>query len=167
MSESRAFKNRLFLYIGLILILLSVAIFPIQANLEAEPGDIDAIGVGWLFSPVIGIWGLTSLAIGIFASSLSRTKTVLSILPVFVLIYGGLAFTIWMVLLYGSVIFWWGYFSLFLIPGIIASTVSILYLLKKERLFNALSNSKIIIAISCCIVLIPLLYSLVLWMALF
>lgn len=130
MLENRIFRrnNSLFLFIGLALIFVAVIVFPIRANVEVEPGDVDDIGIGWLFSPIIGVWGLNSLAIGILASSLSRTKTVLSILPVFLLIYTGLAFTIWMVLVYGSVIFWWAYFSLFLIPSLAVSIVSILYL---------------------------------------
>ena len=161
-------NSHLFLYIGFGLLALSLVFLPIKSEVNVQTADFpdyETFNIGFLFAPIIGVWGLTSIAIGILASSRSRTKTVLSIIPVFVLIYTGLAFTIWMVLAYGSVIFWWGYFSLFLVPSTIIAIISVFYLLNKEVLLDALKNPKSIIAISCLIILVPLIYSIAFWFA--
>lgn len=162
-------NSRLFLYIGFGLLVLSLVFLPIKTEVNVQTADFpdyETFNIGFLFAPVIGVWGLMSIAMGILASSWSRTKTVLSITPVFVLIYTGLAFTIWMVLAYGSVIFWWGYFSLFLVPSIVANIVTILYMSRKNQLLNALNNKKTMIVFSCFIVLVPLIFSIVFWLAL-
>jgi hypothetical protein len=166
---------RLFLFIGFGLIIYSLVLLPITVEVDVHSSatannpavfpDYETFGIGFLFAPVVAVWGLMGIAIGTLASSRSKTKTLLSIIPVG-LICVGLAFTIWMVLRYGYVVFWWGYFCLFLVPSIVTIVVSVLYLLKKERLLNAFNNRKTVLVVSCFIVSVPLLFSVILWMAL-
>jgi len=159
------------------LVLLALIFLPISIRVQLvdgvrlpyifDPSGIDAeFKIGLLIAPVFGVWGLMGIVFGLLTSTLSRAKIVLSVIPAFALIYTGLAFTTWMVLNYSSIPFWWQYFSLFLVPSVIASITFILYLSKKEKLYKVLKNRKTIIGISCIIVLVPIIFSIAFWWAL-
>jgi hypothetical protein len=55
--------------------------------IQVQPKDFDDVGMGWLFAPIIGVLGLTRIALGITDSFLSK-KTALSCL--FCLFYSNL-----------------------------------------------------------------------------
>src|SRR3990170_6753024 len=115
MPLSQALKSsRLFLYLGLGLVFLALVTFPTRIMMQVQLGDFDDVGVGWLFAPIIGVWGLVSVVLGITESSMSKKDAMLCLLPVFALIYIGLTFASWMVMTYGENWFWRTYFGLLL-----------------------------------------------------
>lgn len=152
-------SSRLFLYLGLGLVFLALVTFPTRVMIQVQPGDFDDVGVGWLFAPIIGVWGLASVALGITEAFLSRKKVLLCLLPVFALIYIGLGFASWMVMAYGENWFWRVYFGLLLFPCLIANTAGILYLTKKEKLAHTLKNQRTRIITFIALIAVPLLYT--------
>jgi len=53
-----------------------ICYFSSQVIIPVQPRDFNDVGIGWLFAPIIGVWGLASMALGITHSSLSK-KTAL------------------------------------------------------------------------------------------
>ena len=152
-------SSRLFLYLGLGLVFLALATFPTNVMIQVQPGDFDDVSVGWLFAPIIGAWGLTSVTLGITESSLSKKYALLCFLPVFVLFYIGLGFASWMVMAYGMSWFWRFFFGLLLFPCLIANMVGFLYFTKKEKLADTLKNQRTRILTSLALIAVPLLYT--------
>jgi hypothetical protein len=121
--------------------------------------NFNTYSIGWLIAPVIGAWGLASIALGITESSLSRRNVLLCLLPVFALILVGLGFASWMVMNYGENMFWRTYFGFFLFPCLIAGTVSFFYFTKKEKLAQTFQNLQVRVYVLVALVAVPLLYT--------
>ncbi len=156
-------SSRLFLYIGLGLVVLAILAFPIKARFIGEtPGASETYGIGWLFAPVIGMFGFAGIILGLAQSPKSHAVYFLLVL---VIMYAGLGFAGWMAVVYATPLwqmknpFWWAYFFLFLIPTAISTVTFILRCTKKDSLQKALSNKKIKLALGCLLVLIPILFS--------
>jgi hypothetical protein len=143
------------------MVFLAMVTFPTRIMTEVQPGDFDDVGVGWLFAPIIGAWGLTSVALGIAESSLPRKEILLCLLPVFALLYIGLGFASWMVMNYGVLWFWRAYFGFILLPFLIAHTAVFFYFTKKERLAQVLSNIRTRTYALIALVSVPLLYTVI------
>ena len=137
-------SSRLFLYLGFGLFFLALVTFPTRVMIQVQPGDFDDVSVGWLFAPIIGAWGLAGVALGITESSLTKKDALLSLLPVFALIYIGLGLASWVVTVYGANWFWRVYFGLLLFPCLIANTACILYFKEGETrpYFDESENKK-------------------------
>ena len=159
MRFSSALKSRyLFLYSGVGLILLAFLLLPMRTAVMIGI-DLDCYWTGWIFAPVIGAWGLTSVTLGITESSPPKKYALLCFLPVFVLIYIGLGFASWMVMTYGANWFWRFYFGLLLFPCLIANTVGVFYFTKKEKLANILKNKRTKILMLIALIAVPLVYT--------
>jgi hypothetical protein len=50
--------------------------------IQVQLKDFDDVGIGWLFAPIIGVLGLSSLAMGITDSFLSKKTAQSCLLPV-------------------------------------------------------------------------------------
>jgi len=166
--------SRLFLYTGFTLIILAFVAFPTGVWLQTQPGDYDYSGIGWLFSPIIGIWGLASIVLGIVQSSMPKLKTLQYMIPIIVLIIVGLLFAGWLAIMDNSALaliisnpFWWIYFSLFLIPCLIIGIIAFLFLKNKEKLDSVLARKRLRNAILSTIIIVTLLYTITLFLFLF
>jgi hypothetical protein len=154
-------RSRLFLYSGLFLVFLALVTLPIRIMIQAQLGDFDYYGVGWLFAPVIGTWGLTSIALGIMESSRSRKETLACLLPVFTLIYVGLAFASWMVMNNAMNWFWRLYFGFIFFPFLIGHTAAFFYFTKKEKLARILKNTRTRTYVFIALLAAPLFYTVI------
>jgi hypothetical protein len=165
MLLSQAFKNpRLFLYLGFSLVFLTLVSLPIkiQVNVQTpEFPDYEDFNIGLLLAPVIGVYGLASLALGITESSGSKQAGWLSFLPVFVFIYIGLAFAASMLLypINRQNWSWWFYLGLILVPSILAHAAVILHFANRGKLPRTLENPKIKISIFVVLTAVPLLFA--------
>ena len=161
--------SRLFIYLGIALIVLAFVSFPMRIPLQAQPGDVDYFSVGWLFAPIIGIWGLASIVLGLVQSSSPKTIIESYLLPVVAVVTVGLAYATYMVTVFGLGImrsvgrgepFWWLYFILVLVPSVLiyASTIKFLKS-EKEPIF--LMNNKVKAATFVILAGVPLSYTVV------
>jgi hypothetical protein len=50
--------------------------------IQVQPKDFNDVDMGWLFAPIVGVLGLTSLALGITDSFLSKKTALSCLLPV-------------------------------------------------------------------------------------
>jgi hypothetical protein len=159
--------SRMFLYLGVALIALTVFIFPIRIPIEAQPGDVDYFSTGWLFAPIIGVWGLTSTVLGLVQSSQPKRKIESYLLLILAGVTVSLAYAAYMVIVFGSGIissvgrgepFFWVYFGLVLAPSLLIYTFSIRFMRSKERL-DFLANQKVRIATFIALAAVPLTYT--------
>ena len=165
MPFSQAFKSsRLFLYLGLGLVFLTLVSLPIKIKVNVQTPefpDYEDFNIGLLWAPVMGVYSLASLVLGIAESSASKHGVWLYFLPVFIFIYIGLAFAAG--ILYYPVNreywFWWVYLGLVLIPSILAHAVVLLHFTNKEKLVKALENPKIRIPTFVVLTAVPLIFA--------
>ena len=162
-------STRIFLYLGTGLIVLAVGIFPMKIPIQAQPGDVDYFGIGWLFAPIIGIWGFASIVLGLVHSSSPKRTIKNYLLPVLALVTGGLAYATYMVVFFGSGIissagrgepFWWLYFLMVLVPSLLIYASTIKFLRSKGPI-NLLANQKVRVATFVTLAAVPLLYTFV------
>jgi hypothetical protein len=65
--------------------------------IQVQLKDFDDVGVGWLFAPILGVWGLGQRGVGHYRKLFVQKAPLLCLLPAFVLIHISLGFTSWMV----------------------------------------------------------------------
>jgi hypothetical protein len=165
MRFPRALNSRhLFLYAGFGLIFLTLVVLPIkiQVNVQSpEFPDYEDFSIGLFYAPVIGSYGLACLVLGIAESAAPKQRVWAYLLPIFILIYIGLAFA-------AAILFypvnranwsWWVYFGLLLGPSALAHAVALLHFTRKETLAKALENPKVRIPVFVVLMAVPLLFS--------
>ncbi len=157
----------MFLYLGIALVALAVVAFPTRIPLQAQPRDVDYYSIGWLFAPIIGIWGLASLVLGLVQSSSSKTRIASYLLPVLATVTVGLAYASYMVVVFGFGIirsvgrgepFWWLCFGLVLAPAVLVYA-SALKFLKSDYRADFLNKPKARVAVFAGLAIVPLTYS--------
>ncbi len=171
MLGGRFTDSRAFLLLGLVLIVLAFIAFPTRV----EFGDQGAIGgsehynVGWLFAPVIGVWGLAGVSLGLIQSSMPKQHIEYCLLLILVVVCTGLAFASFMAIVYGSGIvmsvgrgepLFLIYFGLVLIPSSIIMTSTVRFMKMAVRT-DFLINKKVKAAVFFLLAAVPLTYSLV------
>ena len=74
MFSGRFFTNsRIFLCLGISLLVFAATTFPMKVPVNPQPKDIGQyMDVGWWFAPIVGIWGLASIVLGVVQSSLPK-----------------------------------------------------------------------------------------------
>jgi len=159
---------RLFLLLGFVLIITAVVVFPTKIILHPQPIDADNIGVGWIFSPVIGAWGLFSATFGLIQEPWKKLKVQTFLLPILTLALGGLLFIALLLVTTGSGIlremargqlFWLFYISLTVIPSLIVITLTIVHFKREEKKGPVLVSKKVKATVFTTSVMVPLLYS--------
>jgi hypothetical protein len=159
--------SRMFLYLGIALIALAVFIFPMRIPIEAQPVDVDYFSIGWLFAPIVGVWGLASTVLGLVHSSHSKRKIESYLLLILAVVTVSLAYAAYLVIVFGSGIissvgrgepFFWVYFSLVLAPSLLIYASSIRFLRSKGRL-DFLANHKVRFATFIALAAVPLSYT--------
>ncbi len=168
MVSSHLFPNsRMFLYLGIALVALAVVTLPIKIPLQAQPGDVDYYGIGWLFAPIIGIWGFASIVLGLVHSSSPKRTIESYLLPVLALVTVGLAYATYMVVFFGSGIirsagrgepFWWLYFLMILVPSLLIYASAIKFL-KSKGPIDLFASQKVRVATFVILAAVPLLYT--------
>ena len=157
----------MFLYLGIALILLAVFSLSIRIPIQSQPGDVDYFSIGWLFAPIIGVWGLASTVLGLVQSSQPKRKVESYLSLILAVVTVSLAYAAYMVIVFGSGIissvgrgepFFWVYFSLVLAPSLLIYASSIKFLRSKEKL-DFLANQKIRNASFVTLATVPLSYT--------
>ena len=170
MVSSHLFTNsRMFLYLGIALVATAVVTLPLKIPIQAQPGDVDYFGVGWLLAPIVGIWGLASIVLGLTHSSSPKRTIESYLLPVLVLVTVGLAYATYMVVFFGSGImrsagrgepFWWLYFLMVLVPSLLIYASATKFLRSKAPI-DLLASQEARIATFVILAAVPLLYTFV------
>lgn len=150
-----------FLYSGLFLVFLALVTLPIRILMQAQPGDFDYYSIGWLFTPVIGTWGLASIALGVMEASLKQKETLVLLLLVFAPIYVCLAFASWMVMNNAMNWFWRLYFGFIFFSFLIGHAAVFFHFTKKEKLARILKKRRTRIFVFITLVAVPILYTVV------
>jgi len=156
----------MFLYLGIALILLAVVCLPIRIPIQGQPGDVDYFSMGWLFAPIIGVWGLASIVLGLVQSSKPKRKIESYLSFILAVVTVSLAYAAYLVIVFGLGIlrsvgrgepFFWVYFSLVMAPSLLIYAYSIRFLRSEERL-DFLTNQKVRIASFVVLTAVPLSY---------
>ena len=157
----------MFLYLGIALVLLAVVSLPIRIPIQGQPGDVDYFSIGWLFTPIIGVWGLASTVLGLVQASQPKRKIESYLSLILAGVTVSLAYAAYMVIVFGAGIissvgrgepFFWVYFSLVLAPSLLIYASSIKFLRSKDRLdFSA--NQKVRIVTLIALAAVPLSYT--------
>ena len=159
--------SSMFVYLGIALILLAVVSLPTKIPVQAQPGDVEFFSIGWLFTPIIGVWGLASTVLGLVQSSQPERKIESYLLLVLAVVTVSLAYAAYTVIVFGSGVirsvgrgepFFWVYFSLVLAPSLLIYTSSIRFLRSKERIVF-LANQKVRVATFVAFAAVPLSYT--------
>lgn len=162
-------SSRVFLLLGIGLVALAIVSFPTRVTF----GDRGALGgsedynVGWLFAPIIGVWGLASIALSLVQSSMPKRRAETYLLFIDAVVCVGLAFATFMVVVFGSGIitsvgrgepFFWLYFGLVLAPSLIILASTVKFLKAGEKtIFQVRKRAKA--AVFVVLAAVPLIYS--------
>jgi len=164
MPLSNLFKStRLFLYLGLGLILLALVCFPAKVRVVSQPGtpETDTMWLGPIFTILIGAWSLPSLLLGVIESSTSKKAVLLGLTPILCLGNIALALSLWDAIRFwrGMLIQWLLVYSPLLVPCAIADVTTFLYFTKEETLAKALKNPITRFLSMIILVAIPLIFA--------
>lgn len=148
------------------MVVLAFAVFPLRMELkvEHEPmGETETMGIGWLFAPVIGAWGLASLAISACVDLDAGKRALIRLFPAFFLLYVGCGYGLWMASLFGfSNLYWWMQFVLILAPTVLATVIAALSYIAKEKL-GFLTNKTTSNALVGVTAAVPVLFAACSW----
>jgi hypothetical protein len=123
----------------------------------------ETMGIGWLFAPVIGAWGLASLAISASGNSETGKRAFIRLAPAFFLLYVGCGYGLWMATKYGfDSMYWWVQFVLMFAPTALATTIAALSFHAKQKL-GFLTNKPASNALASTIVVVPVLFAIISW----
>jgi hypothetical protein len=161
--------SRVFLLLGCALVVFAVVTFPMRIALgdQTEPLGNEDLMVGWLFSPIIGVWGLASISFGLAQSSMPKRTAESCLLFISAVVCVALAFAVYLAGIFGSGVitnvgkadpFFWIYFSLVLAPSIVIISSTVKFIKTKEKL-NFLFNRKVRDAAFAALAVVPLAYS--------
>jgi hypothetical protein len=158
--------SSMFLYLGIALILLAVVSLSIRIPVQGQPGDAEYFSMGWLFAPIIGVWGLASTFLGLVQSSKPKRKIESYLLLILAVVTISLAYAAYLVIVFGAGIissvgrgepFFWVYFILVLAPSLVIYASSIRFMRSNERL-EFLATQRIRITFFIALTAVPLLY---------
>jgi hypothetical protein len=161
-------SSRMFLYLGIVLIALAVLTFPTRMSIEAQSISVEYFSIGWLFAPILGVWGLASTVLGLVQSSQPKRKIESYLLLILAVVTVSLAYAAYLVIVFGSGIissvgrgepFFGVYFSLILAPSLLIYASSIMFLGSKRLAF--LANRRVRITTFVALAAVPLLYTVI------
>lgn len=159
--------SRLFLFLGLGLILLSLASLLIKVEINVQSPDFpdyEDFNIGFFFAPVLASYGLASLALGVAETSVTNRRKLSYLLSVFI-IYMFTAVTVWLATRYGfDNPFWWVYACVQSLPSIIVTAAGVIPLVKKEQLNRVSQHYMVKIAVFITLIAVPTIYVATLWL---
>jgi hypothetical protein len=168
MQGSHISSFRLFLYLGIVLVAVAVILFPTRIPLQAQPGDVDYYGVGWLVAPIIATWGSASAVLGLVQSLAPKRRIESYLLPLLAFVSVGLAYAAYLAVVFGSGIglsvgrgepFFWLYFGLILAPSLLMYTSAAKYLRTKTETNVIFGNKKVRAVTFALLAAVPLCYT--------
>ncbi|MEM2935702.1 MAG: hypothetical protein QW231_00815 [Candidatus Bathyarchaeia archaeon] len=116
---------------------------PVKVRVLVEPEvmEYDSMLAGPIFAPIIGLWGLASLALGIAESSMPK-RAILTYLGLILCVVNGISgLMIWGAYLANpSLLSLW--FGFYLTPCIIANIIGFLYFKGEEKLASFLETQR-------------------------
>ncbi|MCW4018301.1 MAG: hypothetical protein NWF00_06445 [Candidatus Bathyarchaeota archaeon] len=74
----------------------------VKIPIYAQPNDVDYFSAGWLFAPVVGVWGLSIVIIGLVQSAAPKRRIENFLLPIMASVSVGLAYAAYLVAVFGS-----------------------------------------------------------------
>lgn len=161
-------SSRLFLYLGFGLIFLALICLPAMVRVVVQPEvmEYSHMAYGLIFAPIIGLWGLTSLALGIAESIISK-RVLAYLITLLCLVNGISALMIWGAYSASPVLLltWLGFYYT---PCIVANMTGLLYFTKREKLTKTLKNPKIRMLLIITFTTVPILIAggvLYMWLA--
>lgn len=167
LRDSMFRASRLFLFLGLGLILLSLASLLIKVELNVQNPDFpdyEDFNIGFFFAPVLASYGLASLALGVAETSVTNRRKLSYLFPVFI-IYVFAAVTTWLATRFGfDNPFWWVYAGVQFVPSILVTAVRVIPIVKTEQVKVVLQNHSVRLAVFFTLTTIPLLYVTTLWL---
>jgi hypothetical protein len=95
-------RSRSFLYLGIALVGLALVTFPMRIPIQAQPMDVDYYSMGWLFAPIIGMWGLASTVLGLVEMSWPKRRIESYLIPILAIVSVGLAYAAYLAIVFGS-----------------------------------------------------------------
>jgi hypothetical protein len=148
---------------------LAVVSFPTRVEFadQGEVGGSEHFNVGWLFAPIIGAWGLASLALGLVQSTRERSRVERLLLLLSAIVCIGLAFAFCMAVAFGLGIvasvgrgepLFLLYLGLVLAPSIIILTSTFKFLRAGEKAIFQV-RGKVKAAVFAVFAAVPLTYS--------
>ncbi len=167
-ERGRPSSPRLFLILGIVLIVAAIIVFPARIPLHDQQADENYYGVGWLFAPILGVWGLSGVILGLVHSSISKRKIESYLMPLLVIVCAGLAYAAYMVLMFGTGIvasagrdepFWWVYFLLMLTPNVITLAVAAMFYGAKSKLDETFKKRNVKVSLFAAVLASPVAYS--------
>lgn len=164
-------SSTIFLVLGIALFVLALFSFPTRVEFvdQQELGHSEHYNIGWLFAPIIGVWGLASLALGLVQSTKPKWRVAPLLLLLSALVCVGLSFAFYMVIFYGLGIvssvgrgepLFLLYFGLVLTPSIIILTSTVKFLKAGEKAIFQV-RAKVKAAVFVVLAAVPLTYSIV------
>jgi len=162
-------SSNIFMILGAALCILALLSFPAKVEFgdRGEVGGSEHYNVGWLFAPIIGVWGLAGLAVGLVQYPKTKLSVARLLLFISAIVCVGLIFAFYMVLFYGLGIvasvgrgepFFLLYFGLVLAPSIVVLASTVKFLKVGERaIFQVSKKAKM--AAFAVLAVVPLSYS--------
>jgi len=170
MVSRQAFtSSSIFMLLGIALFVTALVTFPTRVEFvdQQAPGHSEQYGVGWLFSPIIGVWGLASFALGLVQSPKPGWAAAHLLVFLSVLVCVGFAFAVYMVIFYGFGIvasvgrgepLFLLYFALVLVPSVIVLASTTKFFRAGEKPIFQVSR-KVKAAVFVLLAALPLTYS--------
>ncbi len=141
-ARQRLKSSQLFTLAGVVLVVLAFVTFPTKVMLQAQPGDEDDYMVGWLFSPIIGVWGLVAVTLGIVQSSMPRRKAESYLLFILSVVCVALTYGAYLAVVFGSGLtmsvgkgepFFLLFFVLVIVPSLVTIVSTVKFLKTEDR----------------------------------
>jgi hypothetical protein len=129
--------------------------------------DVDYYSMGWLFAPIIGMWGLASTVLGLVESSWPKRRIESYLIPILAIVSVGLAYAAYLAIVFGSGIirsvgrgepFFWLYFSLILVPSLLIFALTTKFL-RAEGKVEFSANQKLRSGVFIALFAVPLSYT--------
>jgi hypothetical protein len=123
--------------------------------------------MGWLFAPIIGMWGLASTVLGLVESSWPKRRIESYLIPILSIVSVGLAYAAYLAIVFGSGIirsvgrgepFFWLYFSLILVPSLLIFAFSIKFF-RAEGKVEFSANKNLRAGVFVALFAVPLSYT--------
>lgn len=162
-------SSNVFLLLGIALFVAALVAFPTRVEFvdQQAPGHSEDYSVGWLFAPIMGVWGLASLALGLVQSTRPKLYVARLLLLLSALVCVGLSFAAYMVIFYGFGIMasvergeplFILYFGLVLAPSLVILASTVKFLRAGERAIFQV-NKRVKAAVFVVLAAVPLTYS--------
>jgi len=162
-------SSRLFLYLGVGLVLLALVCLPVKVRYVVQPKvmEYEEWHLGPVFAFLIGFWAVASLVLGVMESSLSKRAVVSCLMPILCLVNTVSVFALWLqAVAFGSLSHsGWIILSLLIVlPTVLMDVAGVSYLVHRAELAKALNNPRIRFFLLALLATVPSFFAITLFM---